>query len=243
MTNREFVKRLVDSDKSYPNQILSHNSRQIITCINPYSYLIFRKKRDLYDQFDKIYVDGILLCIFIRLLWGKKIRRLSFDMVGIARDLFEYLDKSGNTLYLIGAKQKELEKTIRVFSKSYPNMKIIGYRNGYFTNKEEWNLSISKIIEIAPDYVIVGMGTPLQDQYALDLKRKGYKGIVFTCGGFLRQTSNGIKYYPDWVNKYNLRGFYRQFNENGIVKRNYHTFILFPFYFIVDSIKSLIKWK
>ena len=72
----------------------------------------------------------------------------------------------------------------------------------------------------------------------MDLKKAGYKGIVFTCGGFLHQTSDNINYYPEWVNKYNLRAFYRLFHERGLVKRLFNVLLEFPILFIIDTIQT-----
>lgn len=87
------------------------------------------------------------------------------------------------------------------------------------------------------------MGSPLQEQFALDLKKSGYNGVVFTCGGFLHQTARGIKYYPEWVNKYNLRAFYRLFHEKGLWGRLYNVLIEFPILFTFDTVFNIFRDK
>ena len=42
--------------------------------------------------------------------------------------------------------------------------------------------------------VILGLGTPLQDSYALDLSRQGL--LVATCGGWLYEFSGEVAYDP-----------------------------------------------
>ena len=58
---------------------------------------------------DGLYVDGMLMCKLINLLWRRSIPRLSFDMSGMAVDLFRLLDEAAGdkTVYFIGAKQEE----------------------------------------------------------------------------------------------------------------------------------------
>lgn len=119
-------------------------------------------------------------------------------------------------------------------------MNIAGYRNGYFLLPEDRTQEIKKIVAENPDFVIVGMGSPLQEQFALDLKEAGFQGIVFTCGGFLHQTANGINYYPDWINRYNLRAFYRLYKEKGLFKRLYNVLIEFPILFTWDTFKTKV---
>lgn len=185
MNIREFVNKIKDSAEAYPNHTFSE-PRRVYTCVNPYSYHMVRGDYNLYRQMDGIFVDGMTMCWWIRLLWGKKITRLSFDMSGMAVDLFDLLNRHPEkSIFLLGTKQSILEKAINNFQSSYPKMRIVGYRNGYFTNEDERQAAIEKIIKTDSDFTIVGMGSPLQEQFALDLKHKGYKGIVFTCGGFL----------------------------------------------------------
>ncbi len=187
---------------------------------------------------DGLYVDGMLMCQLINRLWKKHIPRLSFDMSGMAVDLFNRLNGNNETIYFVGAKQESLEATISQIKKAYPLMNIAGYRNGYFLLPEDREKEIQKIVTLNPDFVIVGMGSPIQERFCIDLKEAGFKGIAFTCGGFLHQTADGINYYPEWVNKYNLRAFYRLFHEKGLWGRLYNVLIEFPILFTWDSIKT-----
>ncbi|MDE5789708.1 MAG: WecB/TagA/CpsF family glycosyltransferase [Muribaculaceae bacterium] len=237
MTTKEFITKIHKSAKQYPQEIFS-NSKKIYTCVNSFSYHEFRKNPETYKDIDGLFVDGMTMCWWIRFLWNYEIPRLSFDMTGMAQDLFEILDKSDETIYFVGSKQENIENTIRQIKKAYPGMKISGYRNGYFTSKEERKDEIAHIIQVNPNFTIVGMGIPLQEQFAIDLKKAGYNGIVFTCGGFLHQTTENINYYPGWINRYNLRAFYRLYKEKGLFKRLYYVLLEFPILFTIDSIKS-----
>lgn len=230
------------ANQNYP-QLVFTRENSIYTCINPYSYHIFRKNKELYDEMTGVFVDGILMCKLIHLFWGLKIRRLSFDMSSMANDLFTYLNEidSSKTIYFIGTKQEFLVKSIEHFKKNFPNIKISGFRNGYFKDDEEKKQVYTEIINSQSDFVVIGMGAPLQEQFVLGLKNSGYKGIIFTCGGFLHQSSKRLKYYPKWINKYNLRAFYRLFNEKGLWSRLYNVLIQFPMLFIWDTITSKLN--
>lgn len=237
-----FINTLSESASNYPNITFSRKS-SIYTCVNPFSYHLVRKYPELYEQMDGMYVDGILMCMIIRCMWSKHIPRLSFDMSGMAVDLFDRLNKNNETVYFVGAKQEALESSINQIKNAYPNMRIEGFRNGYFKTKEERNQEIEAIVNLNPNFVIVGMGSPLQEQFCIDLKRIGYKGIAFTCGGFLHQTTDRLNYYPEWVNKYNLRAFYRLFHEKGLWGRLYNILIQFPILFIYDTIQTKLRHK
>lgn len=236
MDNRNLVIKLIQTSERFPERVFSDKGL-IYTCINPFSYHLVRKFNGLYDTFDGLFVDGLLMCWMIYLLWGKKIQRLSFDMTGIAKDLFELLNKNkSESIYFIGAKQEAIGSSISQIKSAYKQINIVGFRNGYFLLPEYRQAEIEKIVSINPTYVIVGMGAPIQERFAIDLKNAGYKGIIFTCGGFLHQSSNNINYYPNWINKYNLRAFYRLFHEKGLWGRLYNVLIEFPILFTWDTL-------
>lgn len=238
MNNQEFVQKITDSVLSYPNNIFSLDGGRVYTCVNPFSYHLVRRHQKLYESMDGLFVDGMTMCWFIRLLWGRHVPRLSFDMSGIAVDLFSYLNniRTDRSIYFLGTRQEVLREAIHQFHKSYPKMSIVGFRNGYFIDSDDRKNAISEIIKLSSDFTIIGMGSPLQEQFALDLKNAGYKGIVFTCGGFLHQSANNINYYPKWVNRYNLRAFYRLFHEKGLWGRLYNVLIEFPVLFTWDTL-------
>lgn len=206
-------------------------TNHLITFLNPYSYLLARKHFNVFKEIDEIYLDGIALVYFFRLL-GIKAKRYSFDMTSIAPLLFDHCEKKGKTIYFIGAKEEEVEKSIQVFIEHYPQMNIVGYRNGYIQN--EWSETIKKIIEISPDFVIVGMGTPIQEKFLVDLKNNGFKGTGFTCGGFLHQSQNDINYYPAFFDKLNIRWMYRIIDEPKLSQRYFIEYPKFVFYFFWD---------
>lgn len=204
--------------------------------INPYGYHLVRKNKDLFEKLDGLFVDGILFCLFSRWFYRFKITRRSFDLTTVAAGLFDFIVKNNKSIYFVGAKQAEIERSILQYKLAYPKMNIVGFRNGYFVNDKEYITEIRKIVQINPDYVVVGMGAIKQEEFLIALKNNEYKGIGFTCGGFIHQSVNGIYYYPEWINRYNLRAFYRLYKEKETRKRLYSVFFQFPVLFIRDFV-------
>lgn len=219
---------------------LIHNNNsapKTITYLNPVSYVLARKELKTYAQFDEIRIDGILLVKFLRFFMKTKRTRRSFDMTSDASKVFEDCSTKGDSIYFLGTKPKLIDKFIGVVTANYPKINIAGFRNGYFSEKETTKI-LETIIQSNPSIVVIGMGVPLQEKLVLKLVKKGYKGVCYTCGGFMHQTSEGINYYPKWVDKMNLRMPYRIIKEAEFRKR-LHIYILFVYYFFVD----LYSWK
>lgn len=208
---------------------------QIYTFLNPVSYLNASKEKNLFKQFDGIFADGSLLVKAIYILYGVKIERRSFDMTSLAPNLFSFAEKNNKKVYIVASRQEEVEKACTIFKKQYPHLNIIGRRNGYFNNEIEIKTAIQEIIRIGPDFLIVGMGTITQEKFLLRAKQMGFRGIGFTCGGFIHQTAkNEIDYYPQWIDKYNIRFLYRMYKEKHTRKRYLKAGLVFPWVFLKD---------
>lgn len=208
---------------------------RIYTFLNPVSYLTALDNKTLFKQFDGIFADGSILVMAIKVLYGKSITRRSFDMTSLAPQLLNYAEQNRKTIYIVASKQEQVEKAVDIFKERYPNLQISGYRNGYFTSDSEMDKEAKYITEINPDFLIVGMGALMQEQFLLKVKIAGFKGIGFTCGGFIHQTSKDeIEYYPVWADRLNLRFVYRMYKEKHTRKRYIQAAFLFPIRFTIE---------
>lgn len=79
------------------------------------------------------------------------------------------------------------------------------------------------------------MGTPAQDIFLKELNEIGWDGIAFTCGGFIHQVASGkLNYYPEIINKLNLRWLYRIYDEPKLFKRFFCYYPLSMLLFLYD---------
>ena len=230
------VSKILSTESFSVNQIFE-NKGKAYTYLNPVSYLTALDNKELFSQMDGIFADGGLLVKAIKLMYGKQVTRRSFDMTSMAPELFAYAAEHGKTVYIVASKQEQVEKAVEIFRERYPKVRFAGYRNGYFASEDEMNQEAKHITELNPDFLIVGMGALMQEKFLLKVKRAGYQGIGFTCGGFIHQTSkNEIDYYPAWVDKTNLRFLYRMWKEPHTRKRYLMAGLLFPARFIAERI-------
>lgn len=166
------------------------------------------------------YCDGFLTAIFFSIACRKKVARVSFDFTSIADSVFRHAENQNKGIYIVGAKQDELELFIKKIRNLYPQIRISGHRNGYFSGVDEEDV-IESIIESKASLLIAGLGAGKQESFLLRAKKLGFEGVAFTCGGFIRQESMkaGENYYPPLINKLNLRAFYRMYKEPHTIKR------------------------
>lgn len=230
------VNKLLLTEKSSVHQIFETKGK-VYTYLNPVSYLTALDNKELFDKMDGIFADGGLLVKAIKMVYGKQVTRRSFDMTSMAPELFSYAEHHGKTIYIVASKQEQVEAAVKIFRERYPKVMFAGYRNGYFASEDDMDGEAKHIAAVNPDFLIVGMGTLMQEKFLLKVKNAGFQGVGFTCGGFIHQTSkNEIDYYPAWVDRTNLRFVYRMWKEPHTRKRYLKAGLLFPTRFILEKI-------
>ncbi|MFV8038213.1 WecB/TagA/CpsF family glycosyltransferase, partial [Enterobacter cloacae complex sp.6730764] len=158
---------------------------------------------------------------------GLKPKRVSFDMTSLAPIVFKDAIENNKSIALIGSDSNSLARMLELLKEKYPGINIAYSRDGYFSAPKEFDECIDSIIKTGPHVVIAGLGTPLQDLFLTKLKSKGWLGVGYTCGGFIHQTAKkGIRYYPNLINKLNLRWLYRIYDEPKLMKRY---FVYYPY--------------
>lgn len=228
------VSKILETKSADIFSLFQHEG-SIFTFLNPVSYLDALDNKELFSKFDGIFADGSVLVAAIRMLYGKKIERRSFDMTSVAPQLFDYAVQNNKSVYIVASKQEQVEKAVAIFKEKWTGLNIIGFRNGYFANQEEQEQEAIHIAEVNPDFLIVGMGAVMQEKFLVLNKENGFKGVGFTCGGFIHQVAQGdMDYYPAWVDKWNLRFVYRFFKERHTRRRYLKAAFVFPARFIFE---------
>lgn len=105
---------------------LFETKNRIYTFLNPVSYLIALENKSLFEQFDGIFADGSLLVSAIRLVYGKRVTRRSFDMTSLAPELLNYLMESRKTLYIVASGQEQVECSVGYFKSSIRSYALQG---------------------------------------------------------------------------------------------------------------------
>lgn len=205
----------------------------INTYLNPYSYNILRRRKDIIKEIDSFLVDGGLLKVIINQLMSRDIKRKSFDMTSMASEIFTLCVKQRKTIYFIGSNQKVIELFVVNIKKSFIGIDVAGYSHGYCEGEKRFGV-IEEIVNKKIDYVICGMGTPKQEEFLIDLKHQGWSGTGFTCGGFFHQSSQSMNYYPRLFNRLNLRWLYRCIDEPKLIARYMIKYPIALFFIIKD---------
>ena len=144
--------------------------------------------------------------------------------VEIAEYLIKELNNPGKSLYLFGATNEVIETLAKKITVEYPNIKLLGYSDGYAEDKDR---VFEDIARLKPDVCLVAMGVPLQEKLIYRHLSSFDKGIFVGVGGSFDVLSGTKKRAPKFFIKCNLEWLYRIAKEPSRLKRFYNNNVKF----------------
>lgn len=219
----------------------SNNSKcKIISFVNPFSMRML-KLVGLREGIDSFYSDGAWLCFLYR-IFNEKVVRASFDFSSIADNVFRYCEDNSLSIGFVGAKKYELNLTVHYLKERYPEINIVLNMDGYFSSD---SVVLNELSIHKPDILVIGMGTPMQEELSLKVKssNESSRMLIFTCGGFLTQTSmfDGKDYYHPLINLLGLRWLQRAFLHKHVRKRLLIDYPKFTVGYICSNLKMKLR--
>jgi len=199
---------------------LAAREPMLVTFVNPQAWTLARRDTGfapLLTRFDLVLPDGIGVARTAAWLKRRPVARLSFDASSLYHPVFRTLEARRGSLFIIGAAPGVAEQAAARMQEAYPGIRLEGCLDGY----AELKAARARILEADPDLVLCGMGAPRQERFLAGLKAAGFRGVAFTCGGFLDQLAQAETYYPAWIDRLELRWLYRIWMEPGRLWRRY----------------------
>ena len=207
---------------------LKGNKKMFIVTANPETFMKSEDDKEIRDMLlDKntiLVPDGIGIV--------KAARMINYDIkeritgIDIASKLLELGNTYNKTIFLFGASEEVITSLQVVLLENYPNLKIVGAKNGYEPDKDK---IFEDMIKLNPDIVLVAMGIPMQEKLIYKHISKFKKGIFVGVGGSFDVISGHKKRAPKIFIKLNLEWLYRIIKEPSRLKRFYDSNIKFLF--------------
>lgn len=210
------------SEKQLFKMLKQHAQKKftLITFVNPFSYPILAKQPELVTEMDVILSDGSLHKSLHNIFNPNKIDRVSFDFSSIAAHVLSQAADNKQKVVLIGAKPGLVDIAKSNFISMYPELDIVFTHHGYFDSEKMRDNVIAASDQHKPDIVIVGMGTPYQEQFLIKYKEIAVTPCqLYTCGGFIEQSSMKADYYHPLVKKLGLRWLQRAIMHKHVRER------------------------
>lgn len=194
----------------------------LMTFVNPATVVLAHHQpmlREALEKFDAVAPDGSGMVLAMRLSHPRvPVTRISFDSTSLAPAILETAARREIAIVLIGGKPGTAKRAAECLTHAYRGLRIVGIFDGYCDH----NATVNAIAQLSPGIVIAGMGGLVQELFLIHLVERGWHGLGFTCGGYLDQTAlKGETYYPEWINRHNLRFAYRFVMEPKRLGRRY----------------------
>lgn len=139
-------------------------------------------------------------------------------------DLFprmcDMLNVRRTRMFLLGGQVGVPERVAEVISKRWPDIEIVGMRDGFFTVAQEGEVA-RQVRDSGADFLLVARGVPIQDVFIdRHLPNFGVK-VAMGVGGLFDFVSGRIDRAPQWMRDIGMEWSYRLLQEPKRMWRRY----------------------
>lgn len=217
---------------------LQNNEKMFIVTANPETLMIGVNNSEFHEILIKDHVtitpDGIGVVKALSMLNMEVHERITG--VDVSKHLLQRGNEHHKSVYLYGAKPEVLDALVSRLKVEYPNLTIVGAKDGYNNDGDK---VFEDIIQKKPDIVLVALGIPRQEILIDKYYDKMEKGICVGVGGTFDVLSGTKKRAPEIFIKLNLEWLYRITKEPKRFGRFYRSNI--KFLKILKKLKQEVK--
>jgi N-acetylglucosaminyldiphosphoundecaprenol N-acetyl-beta-D-mannosaminyltransferase len=118
--------------------------------------------------------------------------------------------ESGITVFLLGGAPGVPEAAIRVIDREAPGHTVVGVHHGHILDDERLEEEVVSIINrVAPDMLIVGFGTPLQELWIEHNAHRLQVSTFHAVGATMDFISGQVRRCPPWMGRAGLEWLFR----------------------------------
>ncbi len=176
--------------------------------------------RDLMNSFDVLQPDGW------GVVWAARLAGIGVDerlaIEDIERELFGAMAARGQSVYLFGSAPGIAESAAARLTATFPGLRIAGTDHGWYDamaghpgrySKQDNDRIVDRITAAAPDLLLVGLPTPLQQQWSIANRERLSVPLLMTMGAYFDHLAEGLDWYPRWMDRWHLDWLYRLARE------------------------------
>ncbi len=169
-----------------------------------------------------INIDGMGVVFGARFLGHNVPERVAG--VDLFHELLAMSAKRDFPVFLLGATEEVVSKTVEVVKAQNPNLNIAGYHDGYFFGNKEGNdeeAVVNKIRESGAKLLFVAITSPKKENFINKWQDKLGVDFVMGVGGTFDVVAGKVKRAPQWMQKAGLEWLYRVIQEPGRMWKRY----------------------
>ena len=205
--------------------------------LNMHVLHLARGNEDLYDaamkaDFRYCASDGVRLLLDI--CGEGKVEKLTG--AGFYQPLFGLLQRVQPKVYLLGEERSVVESAKDRLNREFDRVEVVGCHHGLLGRHEEERI-VNEINRLKPDLLLVGLGTPLQEEWIARNSGRLNVRLCWGVGPLLRYIAGVNRRAPQWMISLNLEWLHRALKEPIAVFRQ--VFIECPSFLITYFIGRL----
>ncbi|MEP9404011.1 WecB/TagA/CpsF family glycosyltransferase [Sphingomonas sp. VNH70] len=177
----------------------------------------FRRSIDAADIVD---ADGMPL-VFASRIWCDRPLEERTATTDFLLDASAVAAREGIRFYFLGGRPGVAARAADHLRSRFPDLQIVGTRSGYFP-PERTQAICERIVAAGTDVLWLGMGSPLQEAFAI-ANRDRLPGVAWirTCGGLFDHYGGGVSRAPEWMQRLGLEWIYRAARDPLRLGRRY----------------------
>lgn len=164
----------------------------------------------LCNTFDVLTADGKGLYLFARLFGIRLAEHISIP--DLAERSVEYGGRKGCSLLLFGATPEVNTRAVERLRAAHPGLARVEGVDGWF-DRARTAAVLDGIVTQRPDIVLIGISSPLKEEWAADLRSRMQGTIIVPCGGMIDVFAGVTQREPRWVKALSLAWLYRFLQE------------------------------
>jgi N-acetylglucosaminyldiphosphoundecaprenol N-acetyl-beta-D-mannosaminyltransferase len=201
LTMDETVERCAES--------IEHGGWVQHVCVN--AAKLVRMRQD--ERLARIVADcGLVSADGQSVVWASRVLRRPLPERVAGIDLMHRLlalaAERGYRVYVLGARQDVLELAASRLREQYPELRLVGYRNGYFRDDENERVA-SEIRAAAPHILLVAISSPRKEQWLAEHGPSLGVPFAMGVGGAVDVVAGITARAPQWMQRAGLEWFFR----------------------------------
>lgn len=158
------------------------------------------------------------------IVWG--CRLLGFPLreritgIDLTTSLLDVCAREGFRPYFLGGKNEIVKDLVAQVRHRYPKIDIAGWRNGYFTPREEAGI-VREISAARADCLFVGISSPIKERFLHQYRDALNVPVQLGVGGAFDVLSGHVSRAPPWMQRFGLEWLHRLMQEPRRLWRRY----------------------
>ena len=200
---------------------IKKNVQIVQSGVNASSIVEIKQNHELlqaYNNCDLVNIDGMSLVWALRFFGYKVPSRVACP--DLAEKVLKLAELNNFNVFMLGTGKEQLQSAVNNISSQYPNLKISGFRDGFFKKDEELGI-VELINESKPNILFLGLPSPKKEFFVEKYKQQLKVNYILGVGGYFDILAGAIKRAPVWMQKIGLEWFYRFLQEPKRLFRRY----------------------